>query len=476
VNLVDRFRDEGFLVSPAVVKSFNGDVGSFIDFIKVNQPGVNIVDEGVLNAFHVFMKGGFSSNIRLLRNYEQTNTSRDLSNWLGYYNKRYDLFSSTLAKRSEMKPVISISRVDKLMGRDDFGVIGLVSSVRETGSGNFMLDLEDPTGNISLLVSKSSPAFGIVNELVMDEVVGVNVRKNGRWCFVESIIFPEVPLRDSKTCDDDSCAVFISDSHVGSINFLPDAFQRLFDWLNGDRGSSVEKELASKVKYLFFVGDLVDGVGVYPDQENELEIKDIFKQYEAIAGYLKQVPDNIKIIISPGNHDACRLALPQPPLNNDFTKALQLPNVKLVSNPSTINFHSGKGFPGYDVLLYHGNSFDEYIGSVPHLRQAGYARPEAVMEFLLRKRHLSPSHGATLVAPSVEEDFLLIDRVPDIFVSGHVHQSGVGSHKGVTLLNASCFQGQSSFMKRLGMTPNPGKIPVMSLRDRKVHVMDFMKS
>ena len=475
MNLVDRFKDEGFLVSPSVVNGFNGDVNQFIDFVKLQQPGVSVIDDSVVQSFNNFMHGSFSANVRIIHNYQQNNVSRDMSNWLGYYNKRYELFSSVLSKRSEMKSVVSISRADKLIARESFGLIGLVSSTRETGSGNFMLDLEDPSGSISLLVSKSSPAFGLVGDLVMDEVIGVNVRKNGRWFFVESIIFPEVPLHETKSCDDDSCAVFISDSHVGSVNFLSDAFQRVFDWLNGDYGSKVERELSSKVKYLFFVGDLVDGVGVYPGQEEELVIKDIYKQYESVADYLKQVPKDVQIIISPGNHDACRLALPQPPLNNDFAKALELPNVRFVSNPSTVNIHAGKGFPGYDVLLYHGNSFDEYIGSVPSLRKTGYARPEAVMEFLLRKRHLSPSHGATLVAPTINDDFLLIDKVPDVFVSGHVHQSGVGSHKGVKLLNASCFQGQSSFMKRLGMVPNPGKIPIMSLRDRKTHIIDFLE-
>ncbi len=306
-------------------------------------------------------------------------------------------------------------------------------------------------------------------------MIGVNLRKNGRWFFVDEIIFPEVPIKGSKKCNDDGYAVFISDSHVGSINFLPKEFQRFFDWLNGKRGSPEERVLASKVKYLFITGDLVDGVGIYPSQEDELEIKDIYKQYDKVAEYLKQVPKDIKVIISPGNHDAVRLALPQPPLVNKFTQSLRSINAFFVSNPATVNIHSGNGFQGYDVLVYHGNSFDHFVGNVPLLRKTGYEKPEAIMEFLLRKRHLSPTHGGTLVAPTTASDFLLIDKVPDIFITGHVHQSGVGSYKGITLLNSSCFQGQSSFMKRLGIVPNPGKIPVMSLRDRKIYIMDFMK-
>lgn len=473
-DLVDRFRSEGFLVSPKVIPNFKEDFDSFIHFIKNNQPDIGVIDEAVLNAFHVFNSGGFASNVKIIHNYETVNEGKDISHWLKYYTRRYDVFSNLLSKRAEMKPVMSIGRLDKLIGRDEFGVIGLVSGLRETGNGNFMIDLEDPTGSISLLVSKGSPCFGLIGELVLDEVIGVNVRKNGRWCFVEGIIFPEIPVRDVKKCSDDSCAVFISDSHVGSNNFLPEMFQNFFDWLNQKRGSPEERVLAGKVKYLFFSGDLVDGVGVYPDQDQELNIKDIFKQYETVSEFLKQVPSNIKVIISPGNHDALSIALPQPPLSNEYARSLLLPNVQLVSNPATVNIHSGKGFSGYDVLVYHGNSYDHFIDSVPRLRKEGYYKPELVMEFLLRKRHLSPSHGAAMVVPSAD-DFLLINQIPDIFVSGHLHQSGVGNYKGVSLLNSSCFQGQSAFMKRLGINPNPGKIPVMSLNDRRVRILDFQK-
>ncbi len=475
MSIFDQLKDEGFLISPRIIGQFKGDINTFIDFLKKNQPEISIIDERVIESFNNYMKSGFASNIRLINNYEQTNDKRDINNWLGYYNKRYDILSSLISKRVEMKPVISISRADKLISRKDFGIIGLVSSFRKTNNDNYMLELEDPTGTITLLVSKSSTEYSLIEDLVPDEIIGVNVHKNGRWVFVDRILFPEVPIHESKKCDDDSCAVFISDSHVGSNNFLPDAFQKFFDWLNGERGSEKEKALASKVKYLFYTGDLVDGVGVYPNQEEELEIKDINKQYKLVAEYLKQVPSEIKIIITPGNHDATRLALPQPPLINEFTREIKLPNTIFTSNPATVNIHSGKGFNGYDVLTYHGNSFDYFIGNVPTLRKAGYTKPTTTMEYLLRKRHLSPTHGATMVAPTIKDDFLLIKKVPDIFVTGHVHQSGLSVYKGITLLNSSCFQSQSDFMKRVGLKPNPGKIPVMSLRNKNVYIMDFMK-
>ena len=65
--------------------------------------------------------------------------------------------------------------------------------------------------------------------------------------------------------------------------------------------------MASKVKYVIIAGDLVDGVGIYPSQQEELEIKEIVAQYEEFCRLIKQIPADKQIIICPGNHDAVHL-------------------------------------------------------------------------------------------------------------------------------------------------------------------------
>ena len=67
-------------------------------------------------------------------------------------------------------------------------------------------------------------------------------------------------------------------------------------------GNDVQKEIAKKVKYIIIAGDLVDGVGIYPSQIEELEIKDIVEQYDEFCRLIKQIPTNKQIIICPGNH------------------------------------------------------------------------------------------------------------------------------------------------------------------------------
>ncbi len=104
-------------------------------------------------------------------------------------------------------------------------------------------------------------------------------------------------------------AVFISDTHVGSDTFLEPAWNRFADWLAD-----------SDYSYLLIAGDLVDGIGIYPGQDAELHIKNIYEQYDAFGAMMQDLPSRMKIIISPGNHDVVRGAEPQPVLPEQFTQ------------------------------------------------------------------------------------------------------------------------------------------------------------
>ena len=83
-------------------------------------------------------------------------------------------------------------------------------------------------------------------------------------------------------------------------------WDKMMKWLNSD------DETAHNIKYLVIAGDAVDGIGVYPGQEKNLAIMDVYDQYEFLARKLDMLPDHITPILSPGNHDAVRPAEPQP--------------------------------------------------------------------------------------------------------------------------------------------------------------------
>ena len=230
-----------------------------------------------------------------------------------------------------------------------------------------------------------------------------------------------------------------------------------------------------KIKYLFIIGDLVDGIGIYPEQDNELEIKDIIQQYDECAKYLTQIRKDITLIICGGNHDALRLSEPQPVLDKRYAQSIySLPNAIFVSNPATVNIHAGKGFPGFNVLMYHGYSFDYYIANVESIRlNGGYDRSDLVMKHLLQKRHLSPTHSSTLYIPDEKRDPLVISKAPDFFITGHIHKTSVCNYKSTTMISGSCWQSKTAFQEKVGHNPEPARVPIVNLKTRDIRIVKF---
>jgi len=347
----------------------------------------------------------------------------------------------------------------------------------ETKNGNIALTLEDTTGVIKVIIRKDkSEMIGLAkDEITYDEVIGVVGNANGGVIFANSIFLPEIPIKEFKKSPDTAYAAFTSDIHIGSKMFLPDQLLRFIKWINGEAGNEEQRKIARAVKYLFIVGDLVDGVGIYPGQESEIEIKDIAEQYNECAKYLSMIRKDITIIICPGNHDAGRISEPQPALDKNYAAAVySLPNVILLSNPSMVRIHAKEGFPGFNVVLYHGYGFDYYIANVSAIRNnGGYDRADLIMKYLLQKRHLAPTHASTLYIPDEEEDPLVIDTVPDFFVTGHLHKVSVANYKSTTMICCSCWQDKTSFQEKVGHNPEPGRVPVVNLKTREVKIMRF---
>ncbi len=417
----------------------------------------------------------YKGKVRVLVNYGDDSKKRELKNFVTHFTKRYRAISAILAQRPELQNMVSISR---LKGRNDnVAFVGMVMEKSYSKNDNLILTVEDPSGSIKVVVNKNRPEmFEACKDIVYDEVMGFSGMAKDTVVFANSVFWPDTPIhKEIKTAPTEAYAVFLSDLHVGSKDFLPNEFERFLSWINGEAGDDKQRDIASKIQYVFIVGDLVDGVGVYPGQEEDLEIKDIKEQYSMCADYLRRIPNHMQIMIIPGNHDAMRLAEPQPALYKDFASPLyDMPNVIMLSNPSMVNIAAEEGFSGIDVLLYHGYSFDYYFANVDSIRlKGGYDRADLIMKFLLQRRHLAPTHASTVYVPNDELDALVVDKVPDIFATGHIHKSSVSNYRGITLLSGSCWQGKTAFQEKVGHNPEPCRVPIINLKTRDVKILKF---
>ncbi|MEM2027494.1 MAG: DNA-directed DNA polymerase II small subunit [Candidatus Bathyarchaeia archaeon] len=417
-------------------------------------------------AFHPYAKE-VESDLKVISDpTEKISAVGSLEDCIEYFRSRFRKLSKIIKSRGDSRDSGSISDALKSPENSKVKFICIVTDKRETKRGIFFR-VEDLENYATIFApAEKHEVYLKAQRILLDQVICVSAsRGKGDLFIVEDIILPDVPLRKPSRAPVPVCAVLLSDLHVGSKMFMEKEFRHFVKWLRGEVGEDYLRDLAGRVKYLVIAGDIVDGVGIYPQQYDELEIKDLYGQYERAAKELEEVPDYIEIIIIPGNHDATRRALPQPAIPREYAEPLyELGRSHFLGDPSVISLHN------VTILLTHGRSLDDVISSSPNM---SFQSPEEAMKILLQCRHLAPIYGMRTLIASEKTDHLVIEHVPDIFHAGHVHMMKYTTYRGVLIVNSGAWQRQTEYQKEMGHVPNPGIVPVVDLQSFNVFPIDF---
>ena len=389
----------------------------------------------------------------------------EVDDFVKNFRNRYTEVKTILQERSELQNLTSLDRIQGQ--KQNISVIVILSNKRITKNKNILLEIEDLTGRGYALINQNKPElYKKAQDMIMDEIVGLKCTGSKEMLFVNDIVYPDAAIFEKKKSENEVYALFTSDLHIGSNKFLENNFIRFVDWINGKINPN---EAIKKIKYLFITGDTVDGVGVYPGQELELDIKDIKEQYKKLTEILSKIRKDIRIIMCPGQHDAVRVAEPQPAVGEDYAPDLhKLPNITLVTNPCYISL-----VEGFEILMYHGASFHGVINDAESLRTVNaHKKPTLVIKELLKRRHLAPSHSAVVYIPG-EKDPLFIRRIPDIVTTGDLHRPDIDSYNNILMISNSCWQSQTPFEEKVGNIPDPCKVHMLNLKTRELKILDF---
>jgi DNA polymerase II small subunit len=393
----------------------------------------------------------------------------EIQDFVTYFNQRFDTVTKLLKRRREVSNAVPIKQAH--LHSQEVQLIGLVNETSSSKNGHLFLDLEDATGTASVLIPSNQPALLSEGRTLMpDEIIGLvaTPSKDGKLLVAKQIVRPDLPLhKPKKTIEAPVAAAFLSDIHVGSKTFLPKPFQRMIKWLHGEEGNTRERAAAKRIKYLVLSGDVVDGVGIYPGQEESLDLNQIMDQYKELARLLEQMPQRVHLVIQPGNHDAVRPTEPQPAFGAEIKSLFSGVDATFVSNPSTFSLH------GLEVLSYHGFSMVDFATRVPGLAMD---KPLDIMRQMLRARHIAPTYGGATPLSPEQQDYLVIDTIPDLFVTGHVHVSGLDQYRGVSLVNAGTWQDQTDYQKTHNLVPTPARMPIVDLPTLTGTQVDFLAS
>ncbi len=408
----------------------------------------------------------YGHEFRIYEDHDITGKSKckgELTDFVKYFSERYNKVKELFISRANMKyPITDIERLSSAKPGDTLRVIAIVSKKIITKNKHVMLEIEDMSGVTTVLVlnnqKEGKETYEKSMKVIHDEVIAIDVRIGTNLNIVHDIIWPDMPFRDKKRVEKDIAIAYVSDLHIGSAHFLSKNFENMLKWLNGNGPG---KELAEKVGYLLIGGDLVDGIGIYPNQDKELVIKDIYDQYKLLNQFMELVPDHIEIIAIPGNHDAVRRAEPQPALQKDILQ--DDGRIHSVGNPAFMNIE------GFKTQMYHGYTMESLVQDVSGLT---LSKPAEIAIELLKRRNLSPIFDKSIMAPE-HKDYMFVEE-SDLFLTAHVHKIGYGEYRGCAIMNGGTWIDKTTpWQLRRGFSPTPAIIGVYDLHNARVTHVDF---
>ncbi len=461
VSILEYFHQHGLLVSPEALNFIlDRGMGSMIkNLVSDGVQEAGYIDERTVKSILRGQKKQESQNFEVYLPDIKVNSS--VEDFRQMFRSRYQKLSKIISASGSMRGTQNIGSAKKSSG--EIKVVGMVSDISTTRNGHKKVVIEDLEDSVQVILMKNK---GLAGELLLqDEVIGViGNMSNGTGdpvVFANEIVRPDIPYRViDEQKKEPSYVGSISDIHVGSKTFRESEFKAMINWLKSSEGE------AENLKHLILSGDVVDGIGVYPGQEDDLAILNPIEQYEKLGEYLAEIPEDINVYVMPGNHDSVRLAEPQPQFPDKIRRAFER-NVTLLPNPYTLMLEKKK------VLLYHGMSLNDMVELVPG---ANYESIGKAIDEILRRRHLAPKYGGkTPLIPS-NNDYHVIEEVPDIFITGHIHSHYIGNYRGVRYVNSSTWQSQTDYQKMMNFSPNPSIMTVFDLNSQTTIMRKFARS
>jgi len=228
------------------------------------------------------------------------------------------------------------------------------------------------------IVNVDEPIF---DSILQDEVLGIICEKNNE-IRATNVLWPDIPLkREIPKTEEDICCVFLSDLH------LEQGFEEKVNKIL--RGI---QQLKYQQLYIFLFG------------KN-------FSERKTAEEFMKKIPTGSRIFIIKNNSTS---------FNIENTTQLSSPVILIIEKKISL-------------LLCDGNQFIFYKNIWKD------KRTEDVMLDLLKRRHLDPVFG---IEKASMEKYLIINTVPDIFVSGSFGESGMKNYKGTTIMSCADFSSE----------------------------------
>jgi DNA polymerase II small subunit/DNA polymerase delta subunit B len=194
----------GYLVDESVVNIIENidenDFFKLLDFLKKENPLV--IDNELIKKI-------FVRDVEIIKEFAPASRFT-VQDFVKKLNEKYNVLQAILVKRVDFSDLVSINKI----GSGDASIIALVKDKVEK-EGNFLVNLEDPTGEIQALIPRS-----LGEKLSLDDVVAVSGRINNKVLLVEKLIYPDVPIRPVNYTSDSVKVAFLGKERDCDANYV----------------------------------------------------------------------------------------------------------------------------------------------------------------------------------------------------------------------------------------------------------------
>ncbi|MFW9904531.1 MAG: metallophosphoesterase [Candidatus Thorarchaeota archaeon] len=407
---------------------------------------------------------------------ERTSAKPDFLAFRKLFQNRFEQLSNIFLENfKSSEPILKRKIEGEEVSKYKSGVlIGMVQDTRVLHTNKFVIQLEDLESEIitNCVMVQDSPSFPEYRDILRDTVIGIsgvlpkNFKEGNITAFWgKDVIRPGFfPITFNPTSNPHKI-LFIADLHYGSKYFSRSIFAKLIKLLTLKDLDSLYVKMAEDIKTIIIVGDLVDGVGRFSNQKEQITSHSFQTQYEGLAKILMDIPSDIQIFVIPGEHDATQAALPQPAIDRQISKSLLvIPNLTSHGNPLRLSLEN------MNLLIFHGQGTYELFQKQ---FQKTHLNPTTAIKHLLEYRHLYPEYGSYNPLAPFNKDYLVIDEVPNVIVSGHLHHAYFEEYKGIKIITCGTFQRENQISTQLEGNVSLGIVPILDTQSGKVEMIDL---
>ena len=139
----------------------------------------------------------FVQEVKVLSEIPSSTKKIEIADFVNYFKSRFNEMKKFLQDSSTLKNLVSINKISN--NRQGISIIGIVSDKRVTKNKNILLEVEDFTGKIRILINQNKPdLYKKGEEITLDSVLGFTGSGNREIFFANNVIFPDSHLHERK--------------------------------------------------------------------------------------------------------------------------------------------------------------------------------------------------------------------------------------------------------------------------------------